>query len=110
MKNSRKSKQDYYSIEDIVDKKEENGITKYKVKWKGFPLSEATWETPDNLGNAQDLIDHYEEKKKPVLGKKRKREETEDVKNPKKMAKKYILSNLGSVTKKNKALFKKTSQ
>jgi hypothetical protein len=110
MKNSRKSNQDYYCVEEIVDKKEENDIIKYKVKRKGFPLSEATWETRDNLASAQELIDQYEEKKKPLLGKKRKREETDYVKNHKKMSKKYILPNLGFVMRMKKAHLKRTSQ
>ncbi len=84
MKNSSKSKQTFYQVEDIVDKKDENNIIKYKVKWKGFPLSEATWEPVENLTNVEALINQYEEKKKPALGKKRKREEPELIKSPKK--------------------------
>jgi chromobox protein 1 len=85
MKNSRKAKQNFYQVEDIVDKKEENNIVKYKVKWKGFPLSESTWEPVENLSSVQELISKFEEKKKPALGKKRKRDETDLIKSPKKM-------------------------
>ncbi len=87
MKNTRKTKQTYYSVEEILDKKEENGITKYKVKWKGFPLSDATWEPIENLTTVKQLIDQYEEKKKPQLGKKRKRDDTNEVKSPQKTKK-----------------------
>ena len=30
-------------IEEILDKREVNGKIKYKVKWKGFPIEDATW-------------------------------------------------------------------
>ena len=31
----------------------------YYIKWKGFPMSDSTWEPPEHLNNAQDLITNF---------------------------------------------------
>ena len=33
-----------YEVEDVVEKKTENNITMYLVKWKGFSDEDNTWE------------------------------------------------------------------
>ena len=38
-----------YVIESLLDRKEEAGFTFWKVKWLGFPESEATWEPARNI-------------------------------------------------------------
>ena len=48
-----------YEVEKILDKKKISGKVYYKVQWKGFPASEATWEPLSHLGNAKDLIRDY---------------------------------------------------
>jgi hypothetical protein len=41
-----------YEVEKILDKsQDENGQTIYKVKWKGYPDSDCTWEPEENLSN-----------------------------------------------------------
>ena len=56
--------EEYYEIEKILDKKIENDQVKYKVKWKGYPISEATWEPLRNfLGNMAE-IDNFERNRK----------------------------------------------
>lgn len=66
MHNSQKKKVVQSSKEFIVDsiigKKRVDGVTMYKVLWKGYPESEATWEPADNLENVFSLIKIYEEK------------------------------------------------
>jgi hypothetical protein len=38
-------------------------VTEYKVKWKGYPHEEATWEPIQNLDNCKEVVKRYEEKK-----------------------------------------------
>jgi len=35
----------------------------YQVKWKGYPVSEATWEPEANLTHAKELIQDYQERR-----------------------------------------------
>ncbi len=51
-----------YNVEKIVDKKEENGMTLYLVKWDGFPSSENTWEPASNLQAIPKFIEEFESK------------------------------------------------
>ncbi|KAK0458629.1 uncharacterized protein EV420DRAFT_1642965 [Desarmillaria tabescens] len=37
-------------------------ITEYLVKWKGYPVEEATWLKRSNLANAEELVKQYENK------------------------------------------------
>ena len=46
--------------EKILEKKEENGRTLYRVKWQAFPIKYATWQSKLNLNLFQPLIDIYE--------------------------------------------------
>jgi transposase InsO family protein len=41
-------------------KTEKRTVIKYLVKWKGYEEDEATWQSVNDLQNAQDLIDEYE--------------------------------------------------
>ncbi|CAF0940596.1 unnamed protein product [Didymodactylos carnosus] len=54
------SDEEEYVVEKVLDKKIENGITKYKLKWKDYPLSKSTWESEKNL-NCPELIKEYED-------------------------------------------------
>lgn len=36
-------------IDQIIDRKVENGVRKYKIKWHNMPLNLATWEDADHL-------------------------------------------------------------
>ena len=38
-----------WEVDRVAEEKREQGKTMYKVLWKGFPLSEATWEPAENL-------------------------------------------------------------
>ena len=39
---------------------DENGnITEYLVKWKNYPISQATWETEYNLRGAKEILTEY---------------------------------------------------
>lgn len=56
---------DTYVVQKILDKKKKNNRIYYKIKWKGYPESEATWESRANLIKEIPLIiKEYENKQK----------------------------------------------
>jgi len=50
-----------YEVEEILDKRKHYGKVQYLVKWKGYPLSEASWEPLINL-NCEELIKEFNRK------------------------------------------------
>jgi transposase InsO family protein len=49
-----------YEVEIILDKKLVRRKPFYLVKWKGYPLHDATWEPKENLTNAADMVTNFE--------------------------------------------------
>ena len=49
-----------YVVEKILEKKEEEGNTLYKIKWKGWPMSSCTWEPVENLENIPEMLSRFE--------------------------------------------------
>jgi len=49
-----------YEVEEILDRQERRGKTKYLVKWKGYTAEENTWEGLENLKNAMEKIEEFE--------------------------------------------------
>jgi hypothetical protein len=49
-----------YEVEDILDHRGGKRRRQYLVKWKGYPLSDATWEPKSSLCHAPDVILRYE--------------------------------------------------
>ena len=49
----------FYTIERIIDRRKIRNKYKYKVKWKGFPMEQCTWEPYSNLHYAIGLVDEY---------------------------------------------------
>ena len=49
-----------YEVENILDRKHENGEKFYLVKWKGFDSSENSWEPIRNLIHSKELIKEFE--------------------------------------------------
>lgn len=47
-----------YEVEKILSHKINKGITYYKLKWKGFPMDECTWEKESSL-NCPSLLNEY---------------------------------------------------
>ena len=53
----------YYTVEEIQDKKETNGKVYYYVKWEGFPADQNTWEPAENILDKKVII-QYEKAKR----------------------------------------------
>ena len=49
-----------YEVEEILDRQERRGKTKYLVKWKGYTAEENTWEELENLKNAMKKVEEFE--------------------------------------------------
>lgn len=49
-----------YEVEKIIGKRYLNNQTQYKTKWKGYPMSQCTWEPIEHFKNCFGLIDDYE--------------------------------------------------
>lgn len=54
-----------YEVEEITGKKIAKKGVFYKIKWKGYPISDSTWEPMPNLTNVADLIEEFEKKFDP---------------------------------------------
>jgi hypothetical protein len=50
-----------YEVEDILDKRYniKTGQEEYRVKWEGYPESQATWEPISNLQYVLELIQEF---------------------------------------------------
>jgi len=49
-----------YEVEEILDRQERRGKTKYLVKWKGYTAEGNTWEGLENLKNVGEKIKEFE--------------------------------------------------
>ena len=49
-----------YEVEEILDRQERRGKTRYLVKWKGYTAEENTWKGLENLKNAREKIEEFE--------------------------------------------------
>jgi hypothetical protein len=52
--------QEEYEVEAILDKRTLRNKPQYLIKWKGYPLHDATWEPEENLTNAQQKLQEFE--------------------------------------------------
>ena len=48
-----------YEVEAILRHKGQNARRLYQVLWKGYPITEASWEPESNLQNAPDFLEDY---------------------------------------------------
>ena len=48
-----------YEVEDVVEKKTENNITMYLVKWKGFSDVDNTWEPLEGLKHCLGFLSKF---------------------------------------------------
>jgi len=52
-----------WEVEKILNKKTMRGVVKYLIQWKGFMAEGDTWERRENLKNAEELIEEFEQGK-----------------------------------------------
>ena len=50
-----------WEVERILNKKKMKGVEKYLIRWKGFTAEGDTWERKENLKNAKELIEEFEQ-------------------------------------------------
>ena len=55
---------DEYPLEAILAEEKFNGVTKYLVKWEGYPEHRCTWETRSNFQDGEDSTFHEWETQK----------------------------------------------
>jgi len=52
-----------YKVEEIFDRQERRGKTKYLVKWKGYMAEENIWKGLENLKNAMEKVEEFEKER-----------------------------------------------
>ena len=60
-----------YAVEQILSKRKTKGVTRYLVKWKNWGDEYNQWEPEENLANAQEKIEEFENRPKPRRGRPR---------------------------------------
>jgi len=50
-----------WEVEKILNKKKIRGVEKYLIWWKGFTVEGDIWERKENLKNAKELIEEFEQ-------------------------------------------------
>ena len=48
-----------FEVETIVGRRAKAGVVEYRVKWRGFPSSDNSWEPADNLTACKAAIDRF---------------------------------------------------
>ena len=57
------NQEEEWEVEEIVAHKRHRGKILYKIKWKGYPTSENSWEPVRNLQNAKKTLEAYKKRK-----------------------------------------------
>ncbi|KAL8599101.1 hypothetical protein ACOMHN_007817 [Nucella lapillus] len=54
--------EEYFEVEKIMSRKKRDGVFLYRVRWKGYPPSNDTWEPVDNLDVVKDMVEEFDAK------------------------------------------------
>ena len=73
-------REEEYEVKKILNKRKLRGKDRYVVQQKGYITEEDTWEPRENLGNAQDLVDKFEEEYREGIRQIKKRNSRKDYK------------------------------
>ena len=57
------SNDETYEVERVLSKRIKFGRTEYKIKWKGYCITNSTWEPIENLTNCWSIVQDYEDRK-----------------------------------------------
>jgi hypothetical protein len=57
------NQEEEWEVEEILAHKRHRGRLQYKIKWKGYPTSENSWEPAAHLSNAKDILNKYKKRK-----------------------------------------------
>jgi Chromo (CHRromatin Organisation MOdifier) domain len=57
--NASNTTDNIYEVESIIDHRGEPSHFDYKVKWKGYPMSESTWEPAHNFNDTTCIRDYW---------------------------------------------------
>ena len=79
-----------WEVEKILNKKKMRGIEKYLIRWKGFTAEGDTWERKENLKNAEELIEEFEQRGIDVRRQEREVEEYKRIELPGKYTAKLL--------------------
>ena len=62
--------ENFYEVEKILDRRKIKGKFQYLIKWKGYSLSESTWEPISHLQYVKEIVDQFNASldKTPVEG------------------------------------------
>jgi hypothetical protein len=56
--------EDVYEVEDVIGHRRYRGRVEYKIRWKGFSDKDDTWEPPENLSGAMELVVQFTNRQK----------------------------------------------
>jgi Chromo (CHRromatin Organisation MOdifier) domain len=54
--------EEVYEVDNILRHRKRSRRYEYYVKWKGYPILEASWEPENVFSNDGDLLTHYKER------------------------------------------------
>ena len=60
--------QEFYTLDRILAEKDFDGVTKYLVKWEGYPPERNTWEEEDNFLQDATLPEWRDRKRRIARG------------------------------------------
>ena len=52
-----------YEVEEVLEKKRYGRHWRYRIKWKGYPVDESTWEPIKNLENCAEKLREFEKRR-----------------------------------------------